>query len=486
MAVKIKFDTTHNVIQPTFVLSRRNGKKLGKLPVYNLVFKDGMNTFSELSFRVNKVDCVPNKERIEITHINPINISNTISTMTGFTRIGTLTEAKHTELLTYFKVNNKLLNVRLRFVQNGSPIIFTSPSFSWDDDYSNIYLSEETGTTKLIKVDRDGNVYINNAQSLGLVQDIACFVDFSFDVPISLIRNEFWEQITDFKLIWVKEWDMWFEMYVSLDESDETIKNISAKALGEAELSQINLYDIEINTETDIDRDDYVPTVLFDESKQNASLLHRITEKCPHYNFIHVDGSIAGIQRTYTFDNITVYDAFQEIAKEIDCIFIIKCHTGANGEIIRDISVYDLESYCTDCGERGNFLKQCTKCGSENVLQGYGDDTTIFVSTNNLANEISYSTDNGSVKNCFKLEAGDDLLTATITNCNPNGSGYIWYIPDETKSDMSRDLVNKLEDYDEDYEYYQNNYIATIPTDIVSNYNELISNIEHIRKNINR
>ena len=103
MAVRIRFDSTHNVIQPTFVLSTRKGKKLGKLPIYNLVFKDGMNTFSELSFRVNKVDCVPKKDKVDTTHITPISISNTISTMTGFTRIGTLSENKYTELFEYLK-----------------------------------------------------------------------------------------------------------------------------------------------------------------------------------------------------------------------------------------------------------------------------------------------------------------------------------------------------------------------------------------------
>lgn len=474
MAVRIRFDSTHNVIQPTFVLSTRKGKKLGKLPIYNLVFKDGMNTFSELSFRVNKVDCVPKKDKVDTTHITPISISNTISTMTGFTRIGTLSENKYTELFEYFKVNNKLQNVKLKFVCAGQTFNYPAPSFSWDTNYDNLYLSETTGTTKLLKIDRQGNVYINNAQSIGLVSDNTCLVDFSFDVPVSLIKNEFWDNITDFKLIWAREWDMWFEMYVSLDESDETIKNVSAKALGEAELSQINLYDIEINTETDIEREDYKPTVLFNETDHSASLLHRITEKAPHYNFAHIDSSVANIQRTFTFDGTTIYDAFQEIAEEEKCLFIINCHTGTDGSILRDISVYDLESYCVECGERGDFLEHCSKCGSDNILPGYGEDTTIFVSTTNLADNISYQTDDGSVKNCFKLEAGDDLMTATIVNCNPNGSGYIWYISDETKKDMSRDLVNKLADYDEQYDYYQNEYEANIPDSICDDYNDLI------------
>ena len=42
---------------------------------------------------------------------------------------------------------------------------------------------------------------------------------------------------------------------------------------------KINIYNYEINTETDIEREDYVPTVLFNENNPKASLLNRILEK---------------------------------------------------------------------------------------------------------------------------------------------------------------------------------------------------------------
>lgn len=292
-----------------------------------------------------------------------------------------------------------------------------------------------------------------------------------------------WEQVQDFKLVWVRDWNIFFEIYVELNESDETVKNISAKSLGEAELSQIKLYDIEINTETDIEREDYEPTKLFDEKDVNASLLNRIMEKAPHYSIKHVDSSISKIKKTFTFDNTTIYDAFQEIAQEIDCLFIIDCGINENWEIIREISVYDLETYCLDCQTRGNFSKECSECNSENVKIGYGKDTSIFISTDNLADDITYSTDNGSVKNCFRLEAGDDLMTATLINCNPNGSGYIWYISDEMKKDMSAELVSALSNYDKQYDYYYNDYTSIIDNSalaafynlIIIKYNEICS-----------
>lgn len=346
MAVRIKFDNTHNVIQPTFVLATRAGHKLGSIPATNISVSDSFNSCFELEFQVNQTE-------------------------------------------------------------NGQ-------------------------------------------------------------------KYHLWDKITDFKLVWCKEWDVWFEMYVSTQDSDDTVKSINCVSLGEAELSQINLYDIEINTEDDIERDDYSPTVLYNKDKTEASLLHRIMEKAPHYTIKHVDASIASIQRTFSFGSTSLYDAFQTIAEEIDCIFIIDSGTNDDGSISRSISVYDLEAYCMECGTRDNFTGKCSKCGSTNILTGYGEDTSIFVSTENLADNITLKTNTDSVKNCFRLEAGNDLMTATIRGCNPNGSQYIWYISDETKGDMSDALVKKLQEYDDSYNYFYNEHEFTPSGTVVADYNELI------------
>lgn len=346
MAVRIKFDNTHNVIPPTLVLATRNGRKLGAIPAVNVSVSDSFNSKFDLEFEVNKIT--------------------------------------------------------------------------------------------------DGVEYY------------------------------LWDKVTDFRLVWCREWDVWFEMYVTIQDDNDTIKNVSCVSIGEAELSQINLHNIEINTEDDIARDDYVVTVLYDEENPEGSLLNRIMEKAPHYSIKHVDASIASIQRTFSFDSISLYDAFQEIAEEIDCIFVIDSGSADDGSISRSISVYDLESYCVECGHRDNFTTECSECGSTNVLNGYGEDTTIFVSTENLADAITFKTDTDSVKNCFRLETGDDLMTATIINCNPNGSQYMWCIPDKTKEDMSDELVDRLTTYDETYDYYQNEHTVQIDGDILEEYNALV------------
>lgn len=473
MAVRIRFDAQHNAEQPTLVLATKNGRLLGKLPAHNTQFKAAMNSYSELRFDVYKKDCIKDKDVVDTVSVKPISVHNVIASDTGYTRIGQITAEKVYELTQYYKISEKLSNSLLKLVVNSETKKYKGLKFTQEDDFSSLYISD-SNDTQMLKIQSDGNVYIYNAGTLGLAVDDSVMVELSFDVPLSLVNNKFWEQIKDFKLAWAREWNILFEVYVELNEADETIKNISAKSLGEVELSQIKLYNIEINTETDIEREDYEPTIIFDEGNAETSLLNRIMEKAPHYRIRHVDSSIANLQRTFEFNNTTIYDAFQRIAEEVDCLFVIRCYLDADGKVVREINVYDLESNCLECNHRGEFSDVCPECGSNNIKVGYGEDTTILVSTENLANNISYSTDEGSVKNCFRLEAGDDLMTATLVNCNPNGSGYIWYISDDVKEDMSEELVATLNAYDEQYEYYYKEHKTEIDSEILEAYNALV------------
>lgn len=266
--------------------------------------------------------------------------------------------------------------------------------------------------------------------------------EISFTVYKELDGNNerLWDEIIDLRLVWIKELNEYFEIYVSGSETYGLVKNITGTSLCEAELSQALLRNIEINTEDDIARDDYVVTKFYD-SNGEGSLLHRILEKVPHYSIKHVDESLKNLQRTFSINDKSVYDFLTgECAKQFNCLFQFN-------SVERSISVYDLYTVCVDCGHRGEFNNICPECNSKDLLY-YGTDTTIFVSTDNLTDEITYSTDVDSIKNCFKLEAGDDNMTAAVIACNPNGSSYLYYFSDEQKRDMPDELVEKLEYYD--------------------------------------
>ena len=345
-----------------------------------------------------------------------------------------------------------------------------------------------------IKFDTAGNpeppsiiLATKNGNKLGLLDVNADSIELNDKLKVSEISftlnkyingklNNLWDKVVDFKLIWCKEWDTWFEIKVELDEATETVKTIFGTQLGQAELSQIMVYNMEINTEEDIARDDYKITILYDENDHEASLLHRVLkDKAPHYSIAYVDPTIARMQRQFSWDGSSICDTFDEIEEEIGCLVVYNSNSTKGGMPNRSISVYDLEQNCNDCGHRGEFTDKCPKCGSKNIKSGYGEDTTIFVTADELASEgIQLVADVDSVKNCFKLEAGDDLMTATIRNCNPNGSDYIWRFSEDIKADMSEELVKKLESYDAEYKRYYNEHESNLDAILLTQYNNLV------------
>lgn len=308
--------------------------------------------------------------------------------------------------------------------------------------------------------------------------------EISFDVykEIDGIECELWDSVKDFKLIYIPHFETdkynpWYELQVTVDEEDGTIKHCEGVHLQEAELSQLTLNNIEINTEDDIARDDYVVTVIYNSSNKEGSLLDRILkDKAAHYDIYHVDSVIARMQRTFSWDGVSIKDALDDIATEVEGIFVYGEYTASDGKIHRTISLYDLNDVCLDCGERGTFTnKVCTACGSTDINYGYGEDSGLFLSHENFADSISYSSNKDNVKNCFRLVAGDDLMTATVRNINPSGSQYIWYLSDEVRSEMSDDLQTKLKAYDTEYEAYKSTKSLNISSTTVSIYNALVS-----------
>lgn len=276
------------------------------------------------------------------------------------------------------------------------------------------------------------------------------------DTVKSLVQAEkdIWNQIEDLKLVWVKELNEYFEIKVTYTDAADTIKAITATSACEAELGQLNVYNTEINTDLDIEREDYEVTIFYNEENHKASLLHRIlSDKAPHYSINHVDESLKKIQRSFSIDGTSIYDFLTgECAEQFNCLFVFN-------SVERSISVYDLYTVCQndECGYRGEYIDKCPKCGNTN-LKYFGEDTTIYIDKENLTEEVVFETDTDSIKNCLKLEAGDDDMTATVRALNQNGTDYIYYISEQQKKDMPKELVKKLEDYDVLFDSYTEEY----------------------------
>ena len=298
-----------------------------------------------------------------------------------------------------------------------------------------------------------GEIQNIDQESINIVENFNSANELSFTVYKQLDNQKckLWDRIVDLKLVYVVERNEYFQIECPITQSDATYKTITGTSLCEAELSQINLNGTYINTEDDIARDDYVPTKFYNPSEPAGSLLHRVLKSAPHYSIGHVDESLWNLQRTFSIDGTSIYDFFTgDCAEQFNCIFLFDAAT-------RTINVYDLYTVCNKCGYRGEYNDVCPECGSAD-LKYYGEDTTITVSRDNLTDEISYSTDVDSIKNCFKLVTGDDDMTAAVINNNPNGSSYLYVLSDFQKEDMSDELRNKLDAYDKLYTQKQPEY----------------------------
>lgn len=323
-------------------------------------------------------------------------------------------------------------------------------------------------------------------------------------------KNILWDKIKDLKVLYIPDYDERFEISVSDDINNTTTKSVTGLALAESELSQILLRNIEINTDIDFENslydanfptvfcrdiekvdayndiwesdekytvynDDIVDAVATLELRKDilrhSSLLHRITEKASNYTISHVDKTLLDCNwiRSFSINSEYIYDVLTgDIASEFGVLFQFDSNN-------RTISAYDLYNTCEDCGHRGDYENICPKCGSTNIYGQYGEDTTVFVSSDALASQLSKTGNPSGVKTCFYIEAGDDLMTAAVAALNPSGSSYIYNFSQDMLDEMPEDMVARIKDYQSDYDYYMNEKEYTLTQEYVDDYNEIVT-----------
>ena len=267
-------------------------------------------------------------------------------------------------------------------------------------------------------------------------------VSFNVYKELSGVKCRVWDKLNDLSVIWIRDTNVYFEISVSDIESNDTSKTITGTYLPTAELSQIYLFDVEINTINDINRTDFKsPTVFYNENNPSISLLDRVLGKASHYSIRDVDNSLRNIQRTFSFNGVSIKDALNQIEKQVGCKFVIDSAS-------REVDVIDLYSTCVDCGYRGEFDEVCPKCGSTNILPSYGEESGVYISNKNLSESVNITTQDNSLKTVFRLTAGDTDMTAAIMNMNPNGTRYIYNFGTKISSQFSPDLKNALDKYE--------------------------------------
>ncbi len=334
--------------------------------------------------------------------------------------------------------------------------------------------------------------------------------ELSFTVHASDTDSHIWEEVNDYNIVCLPEYGEYFDMQAEKTEDLEVVKKVTCRSLCESELSQVNLYDIEINTEADIARDDYdpnFPTVFYrspsdtaayqaiwDSDKKytvmnenggedraatlemrrrilkSSSLLHRILDKASHYSVGHIDNSLKQLSSWHEFSisNTTVYDTLMgEVAELYKCLFIFRAAD-------RTVNAYDLCNTCK-CGYRGEFTGVCPECGQADVSGAYGKDTSIYISKDNLARSASIKSNKDSLKNCFHVKGGDDVITDALASLSPGGSSYIYYFSPEAKNSMPQGLVAVIDRYNDSYGYSYDRKPFAVPD--VAGYNAIVNSI---------
>ena len=311
---------------------------------------------------------------------------------------------------------------------------------------------------------------------------------------VNTFTNTLWNEIKNFKLLYIpidipnfKPKGIWYEIEVTIDDYDNTVKHITGTMAQHAELSQVNNYEVEIRTEDDIDRDDYIDTIFYNPDEPKASIVHRVlNDKAKHYSIYHVDDSLKNIKRTFEFNGESVLSNLHSIAEEVDCIIIFGESEQADNNMHRTVSFYDAKDYCPECGKRGDFSNGCTtpNCThSQKIIPRYGKDSGIYINKENLGENINLSVNTDEIKNCFRLSAGDDDMLTAIIDCNPAGSRYIWYFTDEMKENMSDALRQRLDTYQAQSDDVRYNYLLSNLTESrIINYNAIVDKYQNYSK----
>lgn len=330
-------------------------------------------------------------------------------------------------------------------------------------------------------------------------------------------KHPLWDSIVDFKIIYIPQLHERFEISVTTSEEDpnDVSKSITGTSLCEAELSQITLRNVQINTETDMTNplyDENFPTILYRDPEEydsvenlaiwakskydylknktaypteesviarkktilkHASLLHRVLEKAPHYSILYVADTLKKLKTVheFTFDGTDILSALKDtIADDFHCVFIFNSEN-------RTISVLDLYSTCNNCGYRGDYMDECPECGSNNITNKYGEDTNILINSTNLTTQITLDSNSDSLKNCFYITGADDVINAAIANVNPNGTQYIYFFSNDTLADMPTELQSKLRSYNTLYDEINTTREYNLKADRVAEYNKVINYI---------
>ena len=296
-------------------------------------------------------------------------------------------------------------------------------------------------------------------------------ISFQVHKKVDNVECSFWDKLQGMLIVDYVDYGQ-FEATFTINDADETIKNCTAISL-ETELSQYTLHEEAhyndeqaITTSLSIDKDSsgtYIPLMVCDTSNPDHSVLHRILkDKAPHWSvgrvpkYINVNGMVYetnGFQREFNFEGKTIYAALQDIQEECNCLFTFNTYD-------RQIDMWNIEECIFEISSKkvvegayysdGKLYDKNSNELSSNLYahaDGIGNDTGIFITKKQLAQDFTVNEDKDSVKNCFYVKGGDDVMTNIVAAANVTGDNYIMMFDQFQYEDMPTSLKEKIEKY---------------------------------------
>lgn len=356
----------------------------------------------------------------------------------------------------------------------------------------NCYLCE-TDKTKICKLDPiglKGTFKLNSYSEINF--DIASI--YNDILNGYTVTNPFYDKVEALRLVYLEGFG-YFEIQGPELTSDgiEEKKSITAYSL-EYTLSQKYLTDFYVNTGevnslevlNATDPNSIVPITLYNPNNKNLSLLHLILEKTYGWKIGHVDLSLQTLSRQFEIDRESVYDfIMNEICEKFNCYVIFDTVNNTinlyaeslTSRFIGDgttntftisppfskIGTVSVDGYKTTRWQynssNGRLVLEDTPYSGAHIEVVDGAltewETDVFVSFDNLAQEVNVEYDADSIKTVLSVTYGDncDIREANL------GLPYITDISYYYTEDwMGKDLYDAYGNYLIKTNQYQSQY----------------------------
>ena len=292
-------------------------------------------------------------------------------------------------------------------------------SFKFPIDFLN---NLEKPTIYIARKDKEFVGSVSVYDNLSLTFNLNAFNTVSFTIyrDVDGKKQDYFDKFEEEMLIMIPGIS-WYQIHVETNITNAGItKSITANSL-EVMLCDKRLVDFQVNSD-DFEDDDYVITKFYNPTEPKKSLLNRVLNVSPVWTVGHVDQSLWDIQRTFDESDTDVYSFLTgAVSEAFNCLFIFDTFNCT-------VNAYDLDNY--------------------------GTYTNIFVSMDNLAQNMTQTIDENSIFTCYRITGGDDIQIAEV---NPNGTNKIYnfeyYLPY-----MSTELQSKIKSYNAKYQELKPKY----------------------------